>query len=319
MNGKETVSVVVPFYNRSSFLDRLIRSVTNQTMLPGQLFIIDNGSSIEESKAAWEIISRNKSCDVEIIFVSTLNKSNANYARNLGIEISIAEYVAFLDSDDWWEPNHLENSIKILSNSRKPCIYSGAIIHGESKWLNYSADVNNFRNPTEFLFSKSILIAQTSSYIVKRKVIQDKEITWSVKLKRHQDYDFFLSVYYLSDGWCYSDSPTSNVDWKDGGTKKNFDFKSMIRFLDKWEGKFTKQALNNYLLNQILICRKTDPTDRYSRYYKKRLLRTNKEDKYYCQLFSVGKLELRLFILNLLGSMHIKGIILKVIRPSKFK
>lgn len=263
-----SVTVVVPFYNRSRFLLRLIMSVKQQTMLPIRLLIIDNGSNFGEAQEAWNIIAAESlQTTMEILYLSTLKTGNANYARNLGLQLAKTEYVAFLDSDDWWEPNHLENSAAALHGSDRCAVYCGAIVHRERNSVEWSSDVNLSPSPFNFLFVAKQM-AQTSSFVVRRAALPTD--VWDLKLKRHQDYDFFLKIHYKKGGWLFNSWPSVNIDWREGGAAK-IDFRSMIRFLKKWETQFELAAQKTYLVEQVRQCHSRKAHKMYYRYYRRRI------------------------------------------------
>ena len=248
------VSVVVPFYNRSSFLERLLDSVFNQTKEPSKVYLVDNGSCDSEVSELLFIINKDKFKGIDIVYTSTANKGNANYARNLGYILSDTEYVAFLDSDDWWDPDHLRVSINKLISSDFVAVYSGAKVL-KNKKINkkYSVDVNNYRTPFELFFSSEGYLAQTSSYIVNKKSI-GFDVLWDENLKRHQDYDYFSSIFYETKGWCYCPEVNVNIDWDEGGTKKkDIDFASLTYFCDKWQSKIPNNILKPYLITMLRL------------------------------------------------------------------
>ncbi|MQT75614.1 MULTISPECIES: glycosyltransferase family A protein [Pseudomonas] len=260
-----TVCVVIPFYNRSCFSERLLWSIRNQTLQPDTIYLVDNGSSLKEIASLHATIESIGWGNIEIILISTLKTGNANYARNLGFELATTKYVAFLDSDDWWEPNHLATSLDYLSSSKKGAIYSGAIIHKNGIYKNHSIDVNLLNDPFSIFVSRKGYIAQTSSYIINKEMCQGQK--WDETLKRHQDYDFFLSIYYFGPGWAFSSTPTSNIDWEDGGAKSKPEFRSMVRFLKKWIQHISSGPLRTYLTNQILLCIRSRSKQKYLNYY----------------------------------------------------
>jgi glycosyltransferase involved in cell wall biosynthesis len=269
---KSEVSVVIPFYNRSEFLERLLKSIQSQTLIPDEVYVIDNGSTLAETEKALEIIEELSTSSFNITYISTLKRGNANYARNLGIHISESKYIAFLDSDDWWDSRHIELSMCKLRDSSRAAIYSGAIVHKLRTQKIKSDDVNKHLSPIDFLFTHRQM-AQTSSYIINKE--KTNGVLWDESLKRHQDYDFFLNIFYHSPGWEFSPEPATHVDWIEGGARKNLNFKSMIKFLKKWEPFFSSQALENYLLEQILFCSRLNASSIYFNYYKKKLIKTS--------------------------------------------
>lgn len=101
------VSVIVPTYNRSTFLARAINSVLQQTVQDFEIIVIDDGSTDgteEHLRRFEEIEPRLKRC---LVYEKQKNRG-ANAARNAGIRLARGEYIAFLDSDDLWHPRKLE-------------------------------------------------------------------------------------------------------------------------------------------------------------------------------------------------------------------
>ena len=100
------ISVICPTYNSENFVEKTLKSVINQTYLPQEIILIDDGSSdntiqiLEEFKKEYQNMFQ-----IQII------KSKHNgpgKARNIGIENANNEWLAFLDSDDIWWSNKLE-------------------------------------------------------------------------------------------------------------------------------------------------------------------------------------------------------------------
>jgi glycosyltransferase involved in cell wall biosynthesis len=247
----ENITVVVPFYNRAGFFKRLLKSIEDQSLEVSRLLIVDNGSCIEQIENIWGVISNSV---LNVVLISSLNRGNANFARNLGYELASDGYVAYIDSDDWWDKDHLLESISVLNKSKCTGVYSGACIYGNGININKSIDVNLLGNPFFLLFSKKGYIAQTSSYVLRKNKCCNF-VQWDESLKRHQDFDFFLNHYYFGGGWCFSAAVTSNIDWEEGGTK-NTDVKSKLLFYKKWEKEFPKSICKHYLYTQISFCTK---------------------------------------------------------------
>jgi glycosyltransferase involved in cell wall biosynthesis len=90
------VSVILPTYNRASMLPRAISSALNQNYSNIELIVIDDCSSDET-----ETVVRSFE-DPRIIYERLEKNSGGSAARNFGIEISLGEFIAFLDDDDEW-------------------------------------------------------------------------------------------------------------------------------------------------------------------------------------------------------------------------
>ena len=100
------VSIILPTYNRaSSYLKEAIDSVINQSYMNWELIVIDNNSTDNT-------IDLVKSYKSNKIFIYQINNNGViAKSRNLGIEKSSGDYVAFLDSDDFWYKNKLQKCV----------------------------------------------------------------------------------------------------------------------------------------------------------------------------------------------------------------
>ena len=106
------VSVIIPTYNRAKIVTKAIDSVLAQTYKDFEIVVVDDGS-IDNTK---EVIHNFKNRVIRY----TRNRENRGqaYARNKGVKIAKGEYIAFLDSDDFWLPNKLALLLRHLSSKR---------------------------------------------------------------------------------------------------------------------------------------------------------------------------------------------------------
>jgi teichuronic acid biosynthesis glycosyltransferase TuaG len=125
----DKVSVIIPTYNRFSYLMNTIRSVRNQTHKNIEIIVVNDCSSEEEYYTHnWE--------DIRIIHLAKNSKSifgyaSAGYVRNKGIEIAQGKYVAFCDDDDIWFPMKIELQLNAMNETGyKMSCTDGLIGHG---------------------------------------------------------------------------------------------------------------------------------------------------------------------------------------------
>ena len=102
-----TITVVIPLYNKEAIIERAIASVLAQTHADLQLIIIDDGSTDRSPEIAAAV------ADPRITLVRQEN-AGPGAARNAGIRLAETDYVAFLDADDEWEPDHLATAFARL-------------------------------------------------------------------------------------------------------------------------------------------------------------------------------------------------------------
>lgn len=98
------VSVVMPVYNAEHWLGRSIDSVLQQTHPALELIAVDD-CSIDRS---WDMLLRYAALDARARPIRLEQNGGVAAARNAGIAAATGEYIAFLDSDDWWHPRKLE-------------------------------------------------------------------------------------------------------------------------------------------------------------------------------------------------------------------
>lgn len=94
-------SVVIPLFNKAAYIENTISSVLNQTFTDYEIIIVNDGST-DESEAVVSRINDNR--------IQIFNQKNqgVSAARNLGIEKSKGKLIAFMDADDFWFPDHLQ-------------------------------------------------------------------------------------------------------------------------------------------------------------------------------------------------------------------
>ena len=113
------VSVVIPLYNKEKYIKETLLSVLNQTFNDFEVIIVDDGST--DNSAA--IISSFNDDRIKVIFQKNAGETAA---RNKGVKIASTEYIAFLDADDFWKPDFLQELWKLKEAFINVSIYASA-------------------------------------------------------------------------------------------------------------------------------------------------------------------------------------------------
>lgn len=137
------VSVVIPTFNREAYLPAAIASVQAQTMLDFELLVSDDGSTDGTPDLLRELAGQ----DRRIRVVRNTGRRGAADARNTAVAQARAEWVAFLDSDDQWEPRFLERCL--------PEVRPGVVMVG-SDYLMVDHERNRRQTMREYLFETMI-------------------------------------------------------------------------------------------------------------------------------------------------------------------
>ena len=121
------VSVIIPAYNIANYVAETLDSVNSQTFKDYEVIVINDGSpdSIEFEKVLKPYFE-------SIIYLKSVN-IGAGAARNIAIEHSRGELLAFLDGDDVWLPKFLESQVNFLEKNSFDLVYADADLFGDSR------------------------------------------------------------------------------------------------------------------------------------------------------------------------------------------
>jgi glycosyltransferase involved in cell wall biosynthesis len=103
----EEISVIIPAFNARAFIGASIESILNQTVIPGEIIVINDGSTDGTSDFI-------KSLKVDRLKILEQSKQGVAAALNLGITNSRGNMLAFLDADDLWLPDKLEKQLQAI-------------------------------------------------------------------------------------------------------------------------------------------------------------------------------------------------------------
>lgn len=118
-NAPITVSVIMPAYNATAYIEEAIRSVMKQTFSHWELIVIDDASTDDTCAAVQRLMAE----DSRIRLVQNPTNMGVARTRNHGFEICRGEYVALLDCDDIWCPNKLEAQLALAAESGADILY----------------------------------------------------------------------------------------------------------------------------------------------------------------------------------------------------
>lgn len=155
------VSVVIPCYNAARSLERAIRSVYSQKHVK-EIIVVDDGS-VDESP---QILKKLKLEIPKLIVHLSPSNSGVSSARNLGLNLASGRFIAFLDADDFWMPNHIEISRHILSCENYTGVSNSCAVKlGDHKQLVPRLRNKLYKKSETFFLGNDII---TSSFVGKR-------------------------------------------------------------------------------------------------------------------------------------------------------
>ncbi len=141
-------SVIIPTYNRAVMLYKSINAVVNQTFEDWELIVIDDASNDNTYKVVSDFEN------YKIKYVKNELNIERSASRNKGIELAKGKYICFLDSDDIWEPNHLEVIYNYLTSNNFPeiLLFTGYTWHFSDDNIQNVVLPNTYNfNPVEYI------------------------------------------------------------------------------------------------------------------------------------------------------------------------
>ena len=179
------ISVVIPSYNRREFLKRSIDSAINQTKKPLEIIVVDDGSTDGTEtmiKSDYDFVK----------FIKQKNKG-VSAARNIGIKVSIGEWICFLDSDDEWKKDKLEKQINAMKSNP-----GYKFFHSNEIWIKNGLRINQKKKHKKYggdIFDKCLDMCRISpSSVMINKTVFDEVGNFNEDLVVCEDYELWLRI-----------------------------------------------------------------------------------------------------------------------------
>jgi glycosyltransferase involved in cell wall biosynthesis len=126
-----SITVVIPTYDRASFLPETLNLILSQTRQPDEIIVVDDGSTDNTLSVLNEYDDK--------VRVITIPNSGDLVARNTGLHAASGDLVAFCDSDDLWQPEHLKSMAAFWAEDEGPlCAYSDFREVRDGHWSSVS-------------------------------------------------------------------------------------------------------------------------------------------------------------------------------------
>jgi glycosyltransferase involved in cell wall biosynthesis len=195
---KPLFSIVIPTYQRCEKLKVTLKSVLLQTYQNYEVLIIDDGSTDNTGKMVAEFK------DSRFFYHRIKNSGGPARPRNIGIKYASGDWIAFLDSDDIWTKNKLEEIFNCISNT-VDLIYHDVEIISKDKSLNKKIVKSAYLNTPKL---KDLLlrgnVINLSSVVVRKSILESVNyFNESLNMNASEDYNLWLKISQISDNFFY--------------------------------------------------------------------------------------------------------------------
>lgn len=254
-----SVSVVIPFWNGSQWIERAVVSVVNQTLHPNEFFVVNDGSRPEERARLASLADRYG-------FV-ILDKENGGQgsARNHGVAHSNSEYICFLDQDDFFLPDHLERLYAFVVGRGENFGFAygsydladaQGVVHVENDLVRNQGHLHPPSRDLIQLFGRNLSILPSAS-IISTRAFQAAG-GFDVQFRGYEDDDLFSRMIlqgfeyaFLPEAvyvWCQHKGSTT---WSPTMARSRFDYYRKIRQAKLCDGRLTDRDLADALADRF--------------------------------------------------------------------
>lgn len=228
------ISIIVNCFNGEKYLERCLNSISNQTFDNWELIFLDNQST-DKSKKIFESFK-----DKRFKYFCSPYFMKLYEARNEALKHANGEFIAFLDSDDWWESFHLKNAEFFFENSNLGFYFSNA--------YNYYEKKKKFRLHKKKLPKKNVFESliddysvKISSLIIRRKILEPyNNQVFDKRFNIIGDYDLVMKIASKYDSNS-SDIPSVNCSFHG----ENYSLKNRDEYVDEFNYWFKNIDFNN--------------------------------------------------------------------------
>lgn len=182
----------MPNYNQSQYILKAVESIVNQSYSSWELIIVDDASTDCSLNKIKTIIEFYKDKDIKLI----QNKKNQGPAvsRNRGIQVATGEYIALLDSDDYYKPDKIKEQLSYLIENKVDAVYTDVeILDTVTRNSTYLAAYHE-KNQANLLvraLERQVIVAP-ATIMIRRKCLE--EIKYDERMYHAEDYKFTLDL-----------------------------------------------------------------------------------------------------------------------------
>lgn len=198
------VSIIIPTYNHANYIKKSLKSVINQTFKNWEAIVIDNHSTDETEKIVREYT------DPRIRYLKINNSGIIAKSRNLGIEAAKGQWIAFLDSDDWWTKDKLEICLNHINEKVDLIYHDLEIVDNKSKFFFIKRRFKGrelkkpvLNNLLVGMINEGTAICNSSVIVRKNILIKISGISENKNLVASEDFNTWLRIAQITDQFKY--------------------------------------------------------------------------------------------------------------------
>lgn len=195
--NRSGIEVVIPAYNAAAYIEKTLASVVAQTLPPERIIVVDDGST----DATADIVRR-FAAERATMVIECVSQPNAGVsaARNHGLELVRADFVALVDADDVWLPSKLEKQLAILTG---PDGVGIGLVYCNYGWIDevgqrlpdigYQLDPTMRGHVAKRLRRANQIAGSASAVLLRTRILRELG-TFDTRLICAEDWDLWLRI-----------------------------------------------------------------------------------------------------------------------------
>lgn len=189
---KPLVSVIIPIFNGSQYVENLFLSLTQQIFTDFEVIFVDDGSSDDTFQQIQKEIKACKRLNVRVIRSS---HQGLAATRNIGIRSSMGNYLTFLDCDDSWQDNKLKTQVEFIDQSNCVAVFSKVRLVSVDGITSLSECNKQIiaESPLDLITRRFIVYGGGSNIMCKREIFDEVGV-FDETLRFAEDFDMWLRI-----------------------------------------------------------------------------------------------------------------------------
>lgn len=241
----ESISVVIPLYNKELEVERALRSVLSQSLMPGEIIVVDDGSTDGSRAVVERVMAENPTSNIRLL---VQKNGGVSAARNRGIAEAKGRYVALLDADDWWLTGYIAEVCRMMEYYPDAEAYSTAfdIVSGDKRVRAAVPECEGVINPAEEALRSRYPIIPSTATLLRSAVMECGGFPEGMRIGEDQ----WLWVRMMQRGCRFVFSPMSLVRYSREASNRSAAIYRAEQSQHSLEGLYSSEQdeqLNEYI------------------------------------------------------------------------
>lgn len=164
-------SIIIPLYNKAPYIRKALETVCAQTYRDYEIIVVNDGSTDDSAVVAESYLQH-----AEGICYTIISQDNAGVAaaRNRGVKHASGQYMAFLDADDWWEPDYLARMAELIADYPEAGLYASNYVYYKPGKTRVALNIpTGYINYPKAYYEGSAMPIWTGATIMPKTVLEE--------------------------------------------------------------------------------------------------------------------------------------------------